>query len=144
MATFTKFEEIQCWQKARELTIKIYSVSKRGHFSSDFGLKDQIRRASVSIMSNIAEGFDRSGTAEFVRFLSIAKGSAAEVRCQLYVAADQDYIDGKQFHELSALAYETGLMVGGLISYLRQSGYKGTKYKAIQTRNSKLKTTKTL
>ena len=137
MATFTKFEEIQCWQKARELTRNIYSVSKRGQFSSDFGLKDQIRRASVSIMSNIAEGFDRSGTAEFVQFLSVAKGSAAEVRCQLYVAADQGYIDTKQFKELSDLAYETGLMAGGLISYLRQSGYKGTKYK---TRNSKLET----
>jgi four helix bundle protein len=138
MATFTKFEQIQCWQKARELTLKVYLVSKRGQFSTDFGLKDQIRRASVSIMSNIAEGFDRSGTAEFVQFLSIAKGSAAEVRCQLYVAADQGYIDGKQFRELSDLAYETGRMAGGLISYLRRSGYRGIKYKT--RKNSKLET----
>ncbi len=142
MATFTKFEEIQCWQKARELTRKIYSASMSGRFARDFGLKDQIRRASVSVMSNIAEGFDRSGTAEFIRFLSIAKGSAAEVRCQLYVAADQGYIDTSQFQELSALANETGLMTGGLIAYLRRSGYKGAKYKPGKTPNSKLETTK--
>lgn len=95
MATFQTFEDIQCWQRARELTRKIYNSSKRAPFSTDFGLRNQIRKASVSIMSNIAEGFDRNGTAEFVQFLSIAKGSAAEVRCQLYVAADQGYINEK-------------------------------------------------
>jgi four helix bundle protein len=137
VATFRKFEEIQCWQKARELTAKIYNVSKREPFSRDFGLKDQIRRASVSIMSNIAEGFDRNGTAEFVQFLSIAKGSAAEVKCQLYVAADQGYIDENEFGELSTLAAQTGSMTAGLIAYLRKSGYRGTKYKSlrVQTRN---------
>ena len=135
MATFRKFEEIQCWQKARELTAKIYQVSKREPFSRDFGLKDQIRRASVSIMSNIAEGFDRGGTGEFVQFLSMAKGSAAEVRCQLYVAADQGYIDENEFGDLSALAAQTGSMTAGLITYLRRSGYKGTKYKASRVQN---------
>ena len=135
MATFRKFEEIQCWQKARELTARIYHVSKREPFSRDFGLKNQIRRASVSIMSNIAEGFDRNGTAEFVQFLSIAKGSAAEVKCQLYVAADQGYIDENEFGELSALATQTGSMTAGLITYLRTSGYKGTKYKALRVQN---------
>jgi len=92
MATFNKFEEIECWKKSRELTRRVYAVSNKAAFSRDFGLKDQIRRASVSIMSNIAEGHDRSGTGEFVQFLATAKGSAAEVRCQLYVAADQGYI----------------------------------------------------
>lgn len=124
MATFRTFEEIQCWQKARELTAKIYNVSKRESFSRDFGLKDQIRRASVSIMSNIAEGFDRQGTREFIQFLAIAKGSAAEVRCQLYVAMDQGYIDTNEFGELGTLAAETGSMAAGLITYLRTSGYK--------------------
>ena len=143
MATFRTFEEIQCWRKARELTARIYEISKREPFSRDFGLKDQIRRASVSIMSNIAEGFDRNGTAEFIQFLSIAKGSAAEVKCQLYVASDQGYVSENEFSDLSSLASETGLMTGGLITYLRNSGYKGTKYKVARTRNSKLETPKT-
>ena len=80
MGTFKKFEEIECWKKARELTRRIYEVSGKGNFAKDFGLKDQIRRAAVSIMSNIAEGHDRSGTGEFVQFLANAKGSASEVR----------------------------------------------------------------
>ena len=129
MATFRKFEEIQCWQKARELTAKIYNISKRDPFAHDFGLKDQIRRASVSIMSNIAEGFDRQGTREFIQYLSIAKASAAEVKCQLYVAIDQRYIDEDEFKELSSLASATASMTAGLITYLRSSSYKGTKYK---------------
>ena len=132
MATFKTFEEIECWKKARELTRLIYEVSGKGNFAKDFGLKDQIRRAAVSIMSNIAEGHDRSGTGEFVQFLAIAKGSAAEVRCQLYVAFDQGYINDKDFHLITDLATETGRMIGGLMNYLRGSRYKGTKYK-VQT-----------
>jgi four helix bundle protein len=130
MATFKKFEEIECWNRARELTRRIYKITSKPGFSRDFGLKDQIRRAAVSIMSNIAEGYDRSGTGEFVQFLATAKGSAAEVRCQLYVAADQNYIQESEFTELSSLAAETGNMVGGLMKYLRASGLKGTKFKA--------------
>ena len=129
MATFKRFEEIESWKKARELTRKIYAVSKKTPFAKDFGLRDQIRKASVSIMSNIAEGHDRGGTREFIQFLATAKGSAAEVRCQLYVAADQGYLDDKEFSELSMLAKETAKMVSGLISYLCNSRYKGVKYK---------------
>jgi four helix bundle protein len=132
MATFKRFEEIECWKRARELTRRIYKISSKPGFARDFGLKDQIRRASVSIMSNIAEGYDRSGTGEFVQFLATAKGSAAEVRCQLYVAADQGYVQESEFIELNALAAETGSMVGGLMKYLRGSGYKGTKFKTIE------------
>ena len=131
MATFKKFEEIESWKKARELTRRIYEVTGKSVFARDFGLKDQIRRAAVSIMSNIAEGYDRSGTAEFVHFLATAKGSAAEVRCQLYVAADQGYIHEEHLVELSALASETARMVAGLMKYLRASGYKGTKFKTM-------------
>ncbi|MGH9875256.1 MAG: four helix bundle protein [Pyrinomonadaceae bacterium] len=131
MATFRKFEEIECWKKARELTRKVYEITNQPAFSRDFGLKDQIRRAAVSVMSNIAEGYDRSGTAEFVHFLATAKGSAAEVRCQLYVAADQGYVQEEHFLELYALASETARMVSGLMKYLRASGYKGTKFKAM-------------
>ncbi len=129
MATFKRFEEIECWKKARELTRRIYKISGESTFARDFGLKDQIRRAAVSIMSNIAEGYDRSGTGEFVQFLAHAKGSAAEVRCQLYVAADQGYIRETEFLELNDMATETSKMVSGLMTYLRRSGYKGTKYK---------------
>lgn len=131
MATFKEFEEIECWKKARELTRDVYRASNKAPFSRDFGLRDQIRRASVSVMSNIAEGHDRSGTGEFVQFLATAKASAAEVRCQLYVAADQGYIDENQLIRLNALAAETGKMVGGLMKYLRGSGYKGTKFKPV-------------
>ena len=130
MATFKKFEEIECWKRARQLTRRVYEITNKPAFAKDFGLKDQIRRASVSVMSNIAEGYDRSGTAEFVHFLATAKGSAAEVKCQLYVAADQSYIQDDDFIELSALASETGSMLAGLMKYLRASGYKGTKFKA--------------
>jgi len=129
MATFKTFEEIEAWKKARELTKRVYAVSGSGAFAKDFSPKDQIRRASVSVMSNIAEGYDRGGTGEFVQFLAIAKGSTAEVRCQLYVALDQNYIDRRTFTELSGLAMETGNMIGGLMKYLRHSGIKGTKYK---------------
>ena len=130
MATFKRFEEIECWQKARELTRGIYRITNNSAFARDFGLKDQIRRAAVSMMSNIAEGHDRSGTAEFIHFLATAKGSAAEVRCQLYVAVDQEYIEEQHFNELQALASETSRMLSGLMKYLRASGYKGTKFKS--------------
>jgi four helix bundle protein len=129
MATFKTFEEIECWKKSRDLTNRIYKASNRTAFARDFGLKDQIRRAAVSVMSNIAEGHDRGGTGEFIQFLSTAKGSAAEVRCQLYVALDQAYIQETEFAELSEMAIEVARMIGGLIGYLRTSKYKGTKYK---------------
>jgi four helix bundle protein len=130
MATFERFEDIECGKKARELTRKIYQVSSQSSFARDFGLRDQIRRASVSIMSNIAEGYDRSGTAEFIHFLAIAKGSAGEVKCQLYVASDLGYIKQNEFNELSSMAAETGRMIGGLMRYLRTAGHKGSKYKS--------------
>jgi four helix bundle protein len=129
MSTFQSFEEIEAWQLARELTKRVYDVSDIGAFARDFGLRDQIRRASVSILSNIAEGFERGGTGEFVQFLSAAKGSAGEVRAQLYVALDRKYIDVTTFEELSQLASKISRMISGLMTYLRQSGIRGTKYK---------------
>ena len=97
MATFTTFEEIDAWKKARDLTKRIYAVSGAGTFAKDFSLKDQIRRASVLIMSNIADGYDRSGMGEFVHFPAIAKGSTADVKSQLYVALDQNHLDQRIF-----------------------------------------------
>jgi four helix bundle protein len=90
-------------------------------------------------MSNIAEGYDRSGTREFVQFLATAKGSAAEVRCQLYIALDQGYIDEADFLELGSIALETQLLIGGLMNYLKRSGYKGNKYSATPAADSKRK-----
>ena len=107
----------------------IYTISNQTGFSKDFGLRDQIRRASVSILSNIAEGFERSGTGEFMQFLAIAKGSAGEVRAQLYVAADQKYISKETFEELLHLTTKISRMISGLMSYLRSAGIKGPKYK---------------
>jgi four helix bundle protein len=133
MASFKKFEDITAWQKSRELTSRIYRITGQGQFSKDFGLKDQIRRASVSIMSNIAEGFERSGTGEFTQFLATAKGSAGEVRSQLYVALDQDYITKTDFEFLHGGVTQISRMISGLMSYLRRSGVKGTKYKKIDS-----------
>jgi four helix bundle protein len=129
MTTFKTFEDIEAWQKARNLTREIYVVSNLGSFSKDYGLRDQIRRAGVSIMSNIAEGFERGGTREFVQFLSIAKGSSGEVRNQLYVSVDQGYIDKDTFEQLFKLATETSRMIAGLMNYLCKSKLKGSKYK---------------
>jgi four helix bundle protein len=129
MATFQTFEDIEAWQTARELTKKIYRLTSQSEFARDFGLKDQIRRASVSVMSNIAEGFERSGTGEFSHFLAMAKGSAGEVRCQLYVALDQDYLTKETFQPLYGEALRISRMIAGLMEYLRKSGIKGTKFK---------------
>ena len=115
-----RFEDLIAWQKSRELTRQIYSVTNKGLFSKDFGLRDQIRRASVSTMSNLAEGFERGGRAEFHQFVVIAKGSSAEVRSQLYVALDVGYITKKEFKEIMGLADEVSRIVGGLRSALQK------------------------
>jgi len=129
MSTLKQFEDIEAWQKARELTCGVYSCSKVGNFAKDFGLRDQIRRAAVSVMSNIAEGFERGGTGEFIQFLAMAKGSAGEVEAQLYVARDQQYISNDEFQSLKATAVSTKRLTAGLMGYLRNSGIKGDKYK---------------
>ena len=142
MGTFQNFEQIEAWKKARQLSRKIYQISGEGLFSKDFGLRDQIRRASVSIMSNIAEGLERGGRKEFVQFLSMAKGSVGEIRAHLYVALDQGYIHEETCDHLLLLASEVGRMIGGLMNYLRGSKISGSKFKSpqLETRNSKLET----
>jgi four helix bundle protein len=109
-----RFEDLIAWQKARVLTREIYIASNVGSFARDFGLRDQIRRAAVSVMSNIAEGHERSNPGDFHRFLSIAKGSNAEVRSQLYVAFDVGYLESEEFQRLMILAEELSRIVGGL------------------------------
>jgi four helix bundle protein len=129
MATLEQFEELEAWKKARELTKAIYQVSSNGEFARDFGLRDQIRRAAVSIISNIAEGFERDGNKEFLQFLSFAKGSCGEVRAQLYVALDQAYVSAGQFQELIEQTKQVSRLIGGLRKYLQTSQIQGRKYK---------------
>jgi four helix bundle protein len=128
MAKINSFEDIQAWQKARELTREIYKISNDGSFGKDYGLRDQIRRASVSIVSNIAEGFERNGSKEFKQFLSISKGSAGEVRAQLYIALDLEYITKEEFEKLNSLVFDTSKLISGFINYLRDSELKGAKF----------------
>ena len=120
MKRIKHFEELIAWQKARELTKQIYSTTKSGPFSKDFGLRDQIRKASVSIMSNLAEGFERGGRAEFHQFVVIAKGSCAEVRSQLYVALDAEYVTQEQFEFVMNPGIELSRIIGGLRASLQR------------------------
>jgi four helix bundle protein len=128
MSKIKQFEDIESWKKSRELTKSIYRVTLNQGFARDFGLRDQIRRASVSILSNIAEGFERDGDKEFIQFLSMAKGSCGEVRAQLYVALDQEYIDAGEFASLIQLAEEISRLLSGFIKYLKESGMHGRRY----------------
>jgi four helix bundle protein len=124
-----KFEELESWKKARQLTNTVYEATGTGMFRQDFALKDQIRRASISILSNIAEGFERGGDREFLQFLAVAKGSCGEVRAQLYIAADQGYLAQDLFARLSSNAEEIGRLLSGLMKYLSESELKGSKYR---------------
>jgi four helix bundle protein len=127
MAKIERFEDIEAWQRARQLAKAVYAVTSEGTFSRDFGLRDQIQRAAVSVMSNIAEGFDRGGNRELIQFLFIAKGSAAEVQAQLYVALDAGYLNQEQFQELYDLAGDTSRLLGGFIRYLKKHERTGGK-----------------
>ena len=109
-----RFEDLIAWQKARVLTREVYAATRTGPFRNDYGLAGQIRRAAVSIMSNIAEGFERGRPSEFHQFLSTSKASCAEVRSQLYVALDVGYLTETRFSALSGMADEVARIVGGL------------------------------
>ena len=129
MSKIKKFEDIESWKIARGVTKHIYEAGSAGNFSRDFALRDQIRRASISIMSNIAEGFERGGDKEFIQFLAVAKGSCGEARAQLYVALDQRYISPEQFTVINNGLAETGRLISGLMKYLKQSELRGSKFK---------------
>jgi four helix bundle protein len=118
MSTITRFEDIEAWHTARELTRLVYSLSGQGAFSKDFGLRDQIRRAAVSVMSNIAEGYENQTQAQFIRYLGLAKGSAGEVRSQAYVALDLTYITPEEFKTLFDLADKAARQLARFIAYL--------------------------
>lgn len=122
-----KFEDLIFWQRARELTKLVYTYSKNGSFQKDFELKDQIRRASVSTMANIAEGFGRGGNKEFIQFLFVAKGSLTEVQSHLYVALDQEYVDNKKFRIAYDKADEIARLINAFIQSIDRSSKKGFK-----------------
>ena len=118
MATVKQFEDLHVWQEARGLVNEVYKVTKQGPFRRDFSLRDQITRAAVSSMSNIAEGFERGSRKEFIQFLNVAKGSTGEVRSQLYVALDQEYVDQKRFEKLRDVALAVSRRLAKFIRYL--------------------------
>ena len=117
----TRFEDIEAWQIGRDLCRLVYDVVKKEKFSKDYGLKDQICRASVSIMSNIAEGFDSGSRAEFIRFLVYAQRSCSELQSEIYVALDQDYVTMEEFDVIYALADKARSKTGAFIKYLKQT-----------------------
>jgi len=129
MAKIERFEDLMSWQKARELNRLIYQVTRSGAFAKDFGLSDQIRRAAISVMSNLAEGFERGGNREFIQFLSNAKGSCGEIRCQLYAALDEKYLTEAEFHELYERSREISRLISGFMAYLQKSELRGNKFK---------------
>ena len=133
MATIKCFEDIEAWQAGRELVKKVYGISGRERFERDHALKDQVRRSSISICLNIAEGFERDGRGEFIQFLSMSKGSSGELRSQLYHALDLGYITQAQFEELRKQALSISAMLAKFIGYLRATQMKGTKFKRSQT-----------
>lgn len=129
MSTIKKFEDLEVWKVARELCQDIFKLTLQVTFSKDFGLKDQIRDSSGSVMDNIAEGFERDGTKEFVQFLSVSKGSCGESRSQLYRALDRNYITKEQFDLLSQKTIDVGRKISNLMIYLKNTEIKGNKYK---------------
>ncbi|MCE5301205.1 MAG: four helix bundle protein [Spirochaetia bacterium] len=129
MAKLDRFEDFEIWKHARLIMNRVYDMSSIGEFARDYALKGQIRDAVISIMSNIGEGHERDGNKERINFLSYAKGSTGEVRCQLYVALDIKYITQKEFDELYAMLMAESRMLSGLMNYLKKSAFKGRKYK---------------
>ena len=128
MEKFKRFEEIQAWQLGKRVAIEVYKITDLGTFSRDFGLRNQIRRAAVSISSNVAEGNDRDGNREASHFLSIAKGSAAEVRSLLNVARDVGYLDEEDYRRVLKLCFRASGALEALRRSIGESDLQGRKY----------------
>lgn len=126
MSTIKRFEDIEAWQTARELTRNVYAASAGDGFARDFALRDQMRRAAVSVMSNIAEGFESRTPALFIEFLGRAKGSAGELRAQAYVAHDAGYLRTEQFSNLQDQCAKCSGQISKFLSYLRANREKGS------------------
>ena len=128
MAAIKRFEEIHAWQTAREITKQVYKLSDQGYFGRDFGFRDQIRRAAISVMSNIAEGFESNTQGLFIKYLGYAKASAGEVRSQLYIAYDLGYISKEQFNFLIELTRKCSSQVYKFMMYLKHEPNFRKKY----------------
>ena len=128
MATVKCFEDLNCWKLAREVSREIGALCRQGAFKADGGLRDQIQRSSGSVMDNIAEGFDRGSRGEFVQFLGYAKGSAGEVKSQLYRALDNAFISQGCFEALTAKTAAASSTIKGLLVYLNASKVRGERY----------------
>ena len=137
MSTIKKFEDLEVWKVARELCHDIFKLTLQDAFSKDFGLKDQIRGSSGSVMDNIAEGFERDGSREFVQFLSISKGSCGENRSQLYRARDQNYITKEQFELLSQKTIDLGRKISNLMITSETPILKATNSNPLNQRNNR-------
>ncbi len=124
------FEELNIYKKARDLNNDIYKIIKEREFKKDFALSEQIKRSSISIISNIAEGFERGSSTEFIQFLFISKGSCGELRAQLNIAQNQKYIDNETYKRLFNDCKKLSAMINNLIKYLKISKYKGEKFKS--------------
>ena len=129
MATIRKFQDLEAWKKSREFSKEIWKLTQKGSFSKDYKLKDQINSSSGSAMDNIAEGFGRGGRAEFINFLSIAKGSNDEAKSQLYRALDREHIDEATFQLIYEIGDEAAKTISGLMEYLNKSVIRGQKFK---------------
>ena len=127
MQAAKRFEELAFWQQARELTRAIYALTQKDGFTKDYGLKDQIQRAAISVMSNIAEGFSRGTNVEFLQFLFIAKGSLSEVQSQLYVALDLAYISQDEFRQAYTKADQVAKTMNAFIQAVKRTGKSGLK-----------------
>ncbi|MDA3878843.1 MAG: four helix bundle protein [Prolixibacteraceae bacterium] len=128
MATVNKFEDLEIWQKARTICIKVNLLTQKDKFRKDFSLVDQIKRSSGSVMDNIAEGFERDGTREFIQFLNIAKGSIGETRSQLYRASDSSYISQDEFDETYTDCIVLSKQIRSFSNYLVKCEYRGHKF----------------
>ena len=129
------FEELAIWQLARRVTCDIYSFGRTTALSRDYGLRDQMQRAAVSVMSNIAEGFERGGNQEFIQFLYIAKSSSGELRSQIYVALDQRYVSSTEAEKILITLKHLSVMIKRLVDHLKQSNFRGPKYMKSGLRN---------
>ncbi|MGB3094533.1 MAG: four helix bundle protein [Microgenomates group bacterium] len=114
----TRFEDFPIWKESINLVKEVYKLTSNKYFSKDFGLRDQLRRASVSINSNIVEGFEKNNNNEFIRYLKIAKGSSGEVRSQMYISREIDYVTEEEFVKISNLLDNLSRQIGGFINYL--------------------------
>ncbi len=136
MATVERFEDLVVWKAARELASAVYRCSNQGSLAKDYPLRDQLRRAAISVMANIAEGFERGGDREFVQFLGFAKGSCGEVRSLLVIANDQGYITDADAGSIAKLCQKIARMIAGLMSYLDNSPRAGRRLGTASTRGT--------